>query len=77
MSPLVPPISLQKHASDIAIGLESALNTVVPEAWNDQFFEHTYEGPDDMPGHAKSALFGAGATVPLVESTLELGKDQV
>ena len=23
------------------------------------FFEHTYEGPDDMPGHMKSSLIGA------------------
>jgi len=36
--------------------LEAALNAAVPESWNDEFFKHTYEGPDDMPGHVKSSL---------------------
>lgn len=28
-------------------------NKLAPEAWNTAFFQHTYEGPDDMPGHMK------------------------
>eukprot|EP00754_Rhynchopus_humris_P011697 Rhum_TRINITY_DN14246_c6_g1::Rhum_TRINITY_DN14246_c6_g1_i1::g.75715::m.75715 len=40
--------------------LEPLLRRVVPDAWNDDFFEHTYEGRDDMPGHMKSTLVGCG-----------------
>jgi hypothetical protein len=29
--------------------LEAALNKVVPNRWNREFFTHTYEGDDDMP----------------------------
>eukprot|EP00727_Mastigamoeba_balamuthi_P014173 m51a1_g9379 hypothetical protein (427) ;mRNA; f:212032-213754 len=39
-------------------GLEKALSAVVPDKWSGKFFDHTYEGWDDMPGHAKNALVG-------------------
>lgn len=38
--------------------LEYALSIVVPDKWSGKFFQHTYEGWDDMPGHAKNALIG-------------------
>ena len=28
-------------------------------------YVHTLEGPDDMPAHVKSSLFGASVTVPI------------
>ena len=56
--------------------LEDNLNRVVPETWNDEFFKHTYEGPDDMPGHVKSSLMGASITVPVVDGKLGLGPGQ-
>mmetsp|Transcript_25419 Transcript_25419/g.71284 ORF Transcript_25419/g.71284 Transcript_25419/m.71284 type:complete len:385 (+) Transcript_25419:40-1194(+) len=43
-------------------GLEEDLSRVVPESWN-SFLEHTYEGDDDMPGHAKSTLVGANTII--------------
>jgi len=43
--------------------LEAALNRAVPESWNEEFFVHTHEGPDDMPGHVKSSLMRASITV--------------
>ena len=45
--------------------MEAALNHMVPEAWNGAMFEHVDEGPDDMPAHVKSTLFGATLTVPV------------
>ena len=39
------------------------MTRLVPESWNQEFFEHTYEGPDDMPGHMKCSLLGCSATV--------------
>lgn len=44
--------------------VERALSAAVPERWNREFFEHTYEGPDDMPAHAKSTVVGASAVLP-------------
>ena len=43
---------------------ESTLNRIVPERWNKEFLTHTYEGPDDMPGHLKSSLAGVGFLAP-------------
>lgn len=38
---------------------------IVPEKWNLEFFQHTYEGDDDMPGHVKSSLVGVTVSVPV------------
>ena len=45
--------------------LERVLNVLAPERWNDEFFTHTYEGDDDMPGHCKSTLVGAALVAPV------------
>ena len=44
--------------------MERVLNVLAPERWNNEFFTHTYEGDDDMPGHCKSTLVGASLVVP-------------
>ena len=51
--------------------LEAWLNRLVPE--NDEEFEHTLEGPDDMPSHIKMALTRTGEQVPFAEGRLLLG----
>jgi len=43
--------------------LERWLNRLVPA--NDTHFEHTQEGPDDMPSHIKMALTRTSETVPV------------
>jgi len=48
-----------------AARFEDALNDIVPESWNDEFFRHTAEGRDDMPAHVKSTIVGAHKTVPV------------
>ena len=62
--------SIAWNAVDPLVGdsLENSLNTLVPEKWNNEFFEHTYEGPDDMPGHVKSTLIGAGVAFPVAST---------
>jgi thiamine phosphate synthase YjbQ (UPF0047 family) len=47
----------------------------VPEKWNDDFFVHTYEGPDDMPGHVKSSLFGVSVMVPVTDGKINFPED--
>ena len=38
---------------------------------------HTDEGDDDMPGHAKSSMFGASLNIPITKGRLNLGTWQV
>ena len=54
--------------------LEAWLDRLVPE--DDPRFEHTMEGPDDMPAHIKMALTRTSETVPFAEGRLLLGKWQ-
>ena len=51
--------------------LEGWLNRLVPE--NDPQFEHTLEGPDDMPSHIKMALTRTSETVPIAGGRMLLG----
>jgi secondary thiamine-phosphate synthase enzyme len=51
--------------------LEAWLNRLVPE--NDRHFEHTMEGPDDMPSHIKMALTRTSESIPLIDGHLRLG----
>lgn len=37
------------------------------------YYNHTLEGLDDMPAHAKSSLFGVSLTIPIVDHRLALG----
>lgn len=51
--------------------LEAWLNRLVPE--NDPHFEHTLEGPDDMPSHIKMALTRTSETIPFDDAKMLLG----
>lgn len=51
--------------------LEAWLERLVPE--NDPHFEHTLEGPDDMPSHIKMALTRTSETVPFTDGQMLLG----
>lgn len=51
--------------------LESWMNRHVPE--NDPHFEHTLEGPDDMPSHIKMALTRTSETIPVSGNRMQLG----
>src|SRR5262245_62557240 len=51
--------------------LEAWLDRLVPE--NDPHFEHTQEGPDDMPSHIKMALTRTSESVPFAEGRMLLG----
>jgi secondary thiamine-phosphate synthase enzyme len=51
--------------------LEAWFGRLVPD--DDPHFEHTMEGPDDMPSHIKMALTRTSESVPFAESRLMLG----
>ena len=50
---------------------ESHFNEYVPE--EAPYYEHTLEGPDDMPAHIKASILGSSVTVPLKDGRLNLG----
>ncbi|MEK6480898.1 secondary thiamine-phosphate synthase enzyme YjbQ [Catalinimonas sp. 4WD22] len=50
---------------------ESHMNKMVPE--NAPYYEHTLEGPDDMPAHIKGSLMGSSVTIPISGGRLNLG----
>lgn len=51
--------------------LEAFMDRLVPERLD--YFEHTLEGPDDMPSHIRMALTRSSETLPLRDSQLQLG----
>ena len=55
---------------DVRVDLETAANQLCPES---SPFVHTCEGPDDMPAHVKSSLFGSSVTIPIQDGRLALG----
>ena len=56
---------------DVRSDLSKIMDSLVKE--NQPFYEHTMEGIDDMPAHAKSSLFGVSLTIPITNGRLNLG----
>ncbi len=50
---------------------ESHFNKFIPE--NAPYYQHDYEGSDDMPAHLKSSTLGSSVTVPITNGRLNLG----
>jgi secondary thiamine-phosphate synthase enzyme len=51
--------------------LESFMSRIVPDG--DPLFQHTTEGPDDMPAHVRSVLTQSGLSVPVSRGRCVLG----
>ena len=65
-------IALNEDASpDVRRDMHKFFNKLVPE--NLPFYEHTLEGPDDMPAHIKTVLVGNSISIPVVNHKLLLG----
>ena len=68
-------LSINENADDsVRRDMESHFNKLAPEGA--PYFEHTYEGPDDMPAHIKSGLLGCELNLPIREGRLLLGNWQ-
>ena len=50
---------------------ESHFNMLAPE--NQSYYQHTFEGSDDMPAHLKASLFGSSVSIPITDGKLNLG----
>jgi secondary thiamine-phosphate synthase enzyme len=65
-------LSLNENADpDVRIDMEAFTSNLIPE--NHPSYTHILEGPDDMPAHIKSSVFGSSITVPITNSRLNLG----
>ena len=56
---------------DVRHDMAVVFDALVPEG--NPRFEHTVEGDDDMPAHAKSVLAGVSLTLPVTRGRLNLG----
>ena len=65
-------LSINENADpDVRSDMEKILNHLVPE--NQSYYDHTLEGSDDMPAHAKCSMFGVSITIPITNGRLNLG----
>lgn len=65
-------LSINENADpDVCTDMEKILNRMVKE--NEPYYDHTLEGADDMPAHAKSSLIGVSITIPITNGRLNLG----
>ncbi|CCQ11531.1 FIG004064: hypothetical protein [Pseudoalteromonas luteoviolacea B = ATCC 29581] len=51
--------------------MEAHFNHCIPE--NQPFYQHNYEGADDMPAHIKSSVLGVSVSIPIEDGQLLLG----
>jgi secondary thiamine-phosphate synthase enzyme len=65
-------LTINENASpEVREDFESHFNEYVPE--EAPYYEHTLEGPDDMPAHIKASILGSSVTVPVKDGRLNLG----
>ncbi len=65
-------ITINENADPtVTSDLNAFLNQMAPE--DEPYYQHTYEGPDDMPAHIKSSVLGNELTIPISNGRLALG----
>jgi secondary thiamine-phosphate synthase enzyme len=63
---------IQENAAPaVRVDLEAFFATLAPE--DPRRYTHDDEGPDDMPGHLRTALTDVSLSIPIVDSRLALG----
>jgi secondary thiamine-phosphate synthase enzyme len=65
-------LTVNENASpDVRRDFETWFDRAVPDGAG--YFEHTLEGPDDMPAHIKATLTGSSLVLPVADGRLALG----
>lgn len=65
-------LSINENADpDVRGDMARIMDRLVRE--NEPYYEHTLEGADDMPAHAKCSLVGVSLTIPVSGGRLDLG----
>jgi secondary thiamine-phosphate synthase enzyme len=59
--------------SNVRSDFEAWMNKTVPEG---PHWEHSSEGRDDMPAHAKCSMIGVSLNIPVASGALSLGRWQ-
>ncbi len=63
---------IQENADPtVRVDLLSFFKRLVPE--DNNLYRHSYEGPDDMPAHIKTALTTIQLAIPVTDGKLDLG----
>lgn len=55
----------------VRLDFETHINKMIPE--NMPYYQHDYEGSDDMPAHIKSSFLGCQVQIPITNGKLNLG----
>lgn len=69
-------IVIQENADpEVQTDLAAFFHRLVPPTTDPSmaYLTHTYEGPDDMPAHIKSALLPTTLTIPVIAGRMALG----
>ena len=64
----------ENYDRDVIFDLERFIAKLVVDG--DPLFEHTIEGPDDMPAHVRTALTQTSLSIPVLASQIALGQWQ-
>lgn len=65
-------LSINENADpDVRSDMEKIFNRLIKEG--EPYYNHTLEGLDDMPAHAKSTLCGVSINIPITQKKLNLG----
>lgn len=65
-------LTLNENADPtVRTDFEAHINHMVPEG--QPYYQHTYEGEDDMPAHIKSSLLGVSLQIPIQHGRFALG----
>lgn len=63
---------IQENADpDVKVDLERFFQRLCPDG--DSIYDHTLEGPDDMPAHVRTALTSVHLSIPFSDGRLLLG----
>nr|WP_293837321.1 secondary thiamine-phosphate synthase enzyme YjbQ [uncultured Arsenicibacter sp.] len=55
----------------VRVDFETHFNRMIPE--NMPYYQHDYEGSDDMPAHLKASVLGSSVLIPVTNGQLNLG----
>lgn len=65
-------LSINENADpDVTADMAKIFDRLVRE--RESYYEHVFEGDDDMPAHAKSTLAGVSLTIPVTNYRLNMG----
>ena len=65
-------ITLNENADPtVRSDMEAHFNHFVPERAS--YYQHTYEGDDDMPAHIKASILGNSLSLPINQGQLNIG----